>query len=223
MPTSLGPQLSLMSVARRQELIRIARQYDVFIIESDAWGPLQLERPTSFAMLAPERTLYFTSLTKCLMPGLRVGYLVVPDALSAAAGNRHLVTNWMATSMMVEIASRWIEDGTAQALVNWQIAAACKRNEIADACLQGLPALKSSTGLHVWLPLGERDETNFVAAAHQSGVAVAPGAPFSIGDTSHEAAVRICLGGVSERELLQGLTKVRQLYLMQREPSLQEM
>lgn len=223
MPTSLGPQLSLMSVARRQELIRIARQYDVFIIESDAWGPLQLERPTSFAMLAPERTLYFTSLTKCLMPGLRVGYLVVPDALSAAAGNRHLVTNWMATSMMVEIASRWIEDGTAQALVNWQIAAACKRNEIADACLQGLPALKSSTGLHVWLPLGERDETKFVAAAHQSGVAVAPGAPFYIGDTSHETAVRICLGGVSERELLQGLTKVRQLYLMQREPSLQEM
>jgi DNA-binding transcriptional MocR family regulator len=223
MPTSLGPQLSLMSVARRQELIRIARQYDVFIIESDAWGPLQLERPTSFAMLAPERTLYFTSLTKCLMPGLRVGYLVVPDALSAAARNRHLVTNWMATSMMVEIASRWIEDGTAQALVNWQIAAACKRNEIADACLQGLPALKSSTGLHVWLPLGERDETKFVAAAHQSGVAVAPGAPFYIGDTSHETAVRICLGGVSERELLQGLAKIRQLFLTQGEPSLQEM
>jgi DNA-binding transcriptional MocR family regulator len=75
----------------------------------------------------------------------------------------------------------------------------------------------------VWLPLGERDETKFVAAAHQSGVAVAPGAPFCIGDTSHEAAVRICLGGVSETELLQGLTKIRQLFLMQREPSLQEM
>ena len=223
MPTGLGPHLSVMSVARRQELIRIARQYDVFIIESDAWGPLQLERPTPFAMLAPERTLYFTSLTKCLMPGLRVGYLVVPDALSAAARNRHLVTNWMATSMMVEIASRWIEDGTAQTMVNWQIEAACKRNEIAAASLQSLPFLKSPTGLHVWLRLGERDETKFVEAARQSGVAVAPGAPFCIGDTSNEAAVRICLGGVSETELLQGLTKIRQLFLTQREPSLQEM
>jgi DNA-binding transcriptional MocR family regulator len=223
MPTGLGPHLSVMSVARRQELVQIARQHDVFIIESDAWGPLQPERPMSFAMLAPERTFYFTSLTKCVMPGLRVGYLVVPDALSGSARNRHLVTNWMATSMMVEIASRWIEDGTAQALVNWQIEAICKRNEIADACLQGLPTLKSTTGLHVWLPLFERDETKFVSAAHQSGVAVAPGAPFSIGDTLHEAAVRICLGGVSETELLQGLTKVRQLFLMQREPSLQEM
>ena len=223
MPTGLGPHLRVMSVARRQELIRIARQHDVFIIESDAWGPLQLERPTPFAMLAPERTLYFTSLTKCLMPGLRVGYLVVPDALSAAARNRHLVTNWMATSMMVEIASRWIEDGTAQALVNWQIEAACKRNEIAAASLQSLPFLKSPTGLHVWLRLGERDETKFVEVARQSGVAVAPGAPFCIGDTSSEAAVRICLGGVSETELLQGLTKIRQLFLTQREPSLQEM
>ena len=64
---------------------------------------------------------------------------------------------------------------------------------------------------------------NLLQAARQSGVAVAPGAPFCIGDTSHEAAVRICLGGVSETELLQGLTKIRQLFLMQREPSLQEM
>ena len=223
MPTGLSPHLSVMSVARRQELIQIARQHDVFIIESDAWGPLQPERPTSFAMLAPERTLYFTSMTKCLMPGLRVGYLVVPDALSAAARNRHLVTNWMATSLMVEIASRWIEDGSAQTLVDWQIEAAFKRNEIVAASLEGLPVLKSPTGLHAWLPLGERDETKFVAAARQSGVAVAPGAPFCIGDTSHKAAVRICLGGVSETELLRGLSKIRQLFLNQREPSLQEM
>ncbi len=223
MPTGLGPRLSVMSVTRRQELIRIARKHEVLIIESDAWGPLQAERPTSFAVLAPERTLYFTSLTKCLMPGLRVGYLVVPDALSAGARNRHLVTNWMATSMMVEIASRWIENGTAQTLVRWQMEAASARNKIADAHLQGVPFLKSPTGLHVWLPLGERDETKFVELARQSGVAVAPGAPFYVGDTSHKAAVRICLGGVPETELLQGLLKIRQLFLMQREPPLQEL
>jgi adenosylmethionine-8-amino-7-oxononanoate aminotransferase len=38
-------------------LIRIARQHDVFIIESDAWGPLQPERPTSFAMLAQDKVI----------------------------------------------------------------------------------------------------------------------------------------------------------------------
>jgi DNA-binding transcriptional MocR family regulator len=220
MPTGLGPHLTTMSTARRIELVEIAREHDVFIIESDAWGPLQSVRPAPFAMLAPERTLYFTSLTKCLMPGLRVGYLVVPDALSAAARNRHLVTNWMATSMMVEIASRWIDDGTALTLVNWQIKAAFKRNEIAAACLQGLPFIKNPTGLHVWLPLSERDETKFIVAARQLGVAVAPGASFCINDTPHESAVRICLGGVSEIELSNGLTAIRKLFLKQDEPVL---
>ncbi|MGB5836578.1 MAG: PLP-dependent aminotransferase family protein [Albidovulum sp.] len=223
MPSGVGPRLSVMSLARRLELIRIARMHDVFIIESDAWGPLQSDRPTPFAMLAPERTLYFTSLTKCLMPGLRVGYLVVPDSLSAAARNRHLVTNWMATSMMVEIASRWIEDGTAETLVNWQIKAAAHRNRIAADVLQDVTFLNTPTGLHVWLPLGARNETEFVATARQTGVAVAPGASFSIGAPPHEGAVRICLGGVPETELTQGLLAIRQLVLSQNEPILQPM
>lgn len=221
MPTGLGPRLSVMSDARRLELVRIARLYDVHIIESDAWGPLQPERPTPFAMLAPERTLYFTSLTKCLMPGLRVGYLVVPDALSAGARNRHLVTNWMATSMMVEIASRWIEDGTAEALLNWQIKAGARRNRVAADCLQGIGFLSNPTGLHIWLPLGDRNEAEFVASARRHGVAVAPGASFSVGETPRPAAVRLCLGGVSETALTQGLDRVRQRILAQDEAPLQ--
>lgn len=211
MPGGQGPRLTVMSAQRRTELVHIARKHDVFIIESDAWGPLQAKRPAPFAMLAPERTLYFTSLTKCIMPGLRVGYLVVPDTLSAGAQNRHLVTNWMATSMMVEIASRWIEDGTARALLDWQIDAAIRRNRIAADCLQGIPFLSCPTGLHIWLPLEARDESRFIATARQSGVAVSPGASFSIGKASHEAAVRVCLGGVSEDELVRGLRIVRDL------------
>lgn len=113
--------------------------------------------------------------------------------------------------MMVEIASRWIEDGTAQALVDWQIKAVTRRNRIASETLQGLSFLNSPTGLHVWLPLGDIDEASFVSAARQSGVAVAPGAPFCIDNTAHQPAVRICLGGVSETRLREGLSAIRQL------------
>ena len=221
MPTGVGPRLSVMSETRRADLVRIARAFDVYLIESDAWGPLQPERPTPFAMLAPERTLYFTSLTKCLMPGLRVGYLVMPDALSAGVRNRHLVTNWMATSLMVEIASRWIEDGTAQALLTWQITAAAERNRIAAACLRDIEFLSNPTGLHIWLPLGDRAEADFVAAVRRHGVAVAPGASFALGDIPQPAAVRICLGGVSETALAQGVDSIRQQLLAREEAPLQ--
>mgnify|MGYP006074498125 CR=1 FL=1 len=211
MPSGLGPHLSVMSISRRLALIDIAKKNDVFIIENDAWGPLQPDRPLSFAMLAPERTFYFTSMTKCLMPGLRVGYLIVPDSLSEATRNRHLVTNWMATSMMVEIASRWIEDGSAQTLVRWQIAAITRRNQIAQECLQGITFLSNPAGLHIWLPLRQINEIAFVNEARQLGVGVAPGEPFTIGEHPKKSAVRICLGGVSEHQLVQGLSIIRKI------------
>ena len=51
-----------------------------------------------------------------MAPGLRVGALCSPpslfDTLLAAAQT----TNWMAPPLMAELASRWIEDGTAELL-----------------------------------------------------------------------------------------------------------
>ena len=40
------------------------------------------------------------------MPGLRIGYLAAPDRYVAAVANRHLVSNWMATPAIAEIATR---------------------------------------------------------------------------------------------------------------------
>ncbi len=59
----------------------MARAYDLAIIENDGLGPLGQDRPPPLAWFAPERTLYVTSFTKIVMPGLRTGYLAVPDRM----------------------------------------------------------------------------------------------------------------------------------------------
>lgn len=119
MPSGLNPTAAMMSLARRRELCAIAERHDVQIIENDAWGPLQPDRPVPIAALAPDRTFYFTGFSKCIVPGLRSGYLVVPERFETAAANRHLVTNWMATPIVAEIAANWIDDGTAAQLLDW--------------------------------------------------------------------------------------------------------
>jgi len=218
MPAANNPLARMMNLERREALVAIARRYDVRIIENDAWGPLEPDRPPPLAALAPERTLYFTSLTKCLLPGLRLGWIVVPEDMVTAAFGRHLVTNWMTTALVAEIGSRWIADGTAVRLLGWQREMLARRNEIAARCLNGLPYHGSPHGLHVWLPLtGGWDENAFVNSARIRGVAVAAGSAFDTG-AARASGVRICLGSPSESDLSEGLTVLARLARNRPEP-----
>jgi len=221
MPSGLNPLARMMGIERRRALCAIARKYDVMVIENDAWGPIQPERPKPLAALAPERTFYFTSFTKCLMPGLRSGYLIVPETLASAAANCHLVSNWMATPMMAEIASRWIKDGTAFKLLEWQMAALAERNRMAAMVLGEIPYHASPNGLHIWLPLpAQWNEESFVTHARQHGVAVAPGSAFAVSDTDRHSGVRICLGVTTNPELKRGLEIIARLVRNRPEPAL---
>ncbi|WP_340160462.1 PLP-dependent aminotransferase family protein [uncultured Hoeflea sp.] len=221
MPSGLNPRAVMMSTERRAELVAVARRYDVLIIENDAWGPLQPDRPAPVAAIAAERTFYFTSLTKCIMPGLRFGFLTMPEAFESAAANRHLVTNWMATPLMAEIGCRWIEDGTADRLLNWQKDALGKRNEVAAKVLSGIPFQSSPNGMHVWLPApGAWTEEEFVAQARLNGVAVAPGSAFAMSDNVRKQGVRICLGAETSRTLQRGLNVIARLARSKPEPAL---
>ena len=221
LPSGLSPMASMMGAARRTEICEIARKYEVTIVENDAWGPLEPHRPVPLAALAPERVLYFTGLSKCILPGLRLGWLVVPETLTSAALNRHLVTNWMATPMMAEIGSRWLEDGTALELLEWQQRAIARRNRIAAEILGELSPRSTPRGLHVWLPLPSQwNETAFVSHARLNGVAVAAGSAFAVADEVHHSGVRICLGAASESALTRGLGVLARLARNEPEPAL---
>lgn len=221
MPTGLNPQATTMGLARRRALVEIARRHDVAIVEDDAWGPIQPQRPSPIAALAPERTFYFTSLTKPLLPGLRYGWLVSPETQVSASANRHMVTSWMATPLMAEIGTRWLKDGTADELLAWQMDALSRRNRMAREALGDFSPRSSPNGMHVWLPLPEPwSEDDFVAHARSEGVAVAAGAAFAADRPAHAPGIRICLGCSSEAGMARGLEVIARLVRTKPEPAL---
>ncbi|SFK83892.1 DNA-binding transcriptional regulator, MocR family, contains an aminotransferase domain [Mesorhizobium albiziae] len=213
-PSVINPTATLMHGVRRSALAEVARRHDIAIIEGDVLGPLVEDRPPPIAYFAPERTLYYTSFTKITAPGLRIGYLVAPDRYVAAVANRHLVTNWMATPIVAEIASKWVVDGTAMELVHWQRAALARRQTIVKEVLGEGEYLTHPQALHLWLPLpGSRTEESFVAQARLQGVAIAPGASFRTSDALWLPAVRISLGSTTEGELRAGLGVIARLMM----------
>lgn len=217
MPNLANPMVSLMSESRRKAVVEIARAHDVFILENDVLGPLNPNAPTPLTTLAPERTFYLTSFTKCIMPGLRSGYTVIPAGMLANVRNRLLATAWMATPIMAEIAARWVEDGTARKLMQWQRKALNKRLLIASKILRKFQYHSHPCGVHLWIPLpGRWRSSTFVAQAHKMGVAVAPSTPFVVNLEADVRAVRVSLGSAQEDEFKRGLRILAQL--LEREP-----
>lgn len=220
-PSLANPTVCLMGEDRRQAIVDVARRHDLILIENDVLGPLVERSAPPLSALAPERSFYLTSFTKCVMPGLRTGYMVVPDDLIPSVANRHLVAMWMATPLIAEIAARWVSDGTALDMTRRQRAQLRARNAMAERQLHGLGAHHHHDALHVWLPLPPAwREDQFVSQARLHGVAVAPGASFLTEPGQVSQGIRISVGSAEEAEFAAGLKIVERLVRSVPEPAL---
>jgi len=219
-PALAGPTVTLMPVTRRRKLAEIARRYDVAIIEDDAWGPLAPNRPPPLTSFAPRHGYYVTTFSKCLMPGLRTGYLVVPEGMVAPIISRLIPIGWMATPLIAEIASRWVRDGTALDLLEWQRAALERRHRIATEILAGQRYAAHPQALHLWLSL----PPNWRAAeltehAKLAGLAIASCQAFASETKYLRNAVRVAIAAPrSEGDLARGLTTLTALLARDPEP-----
>ena len=205
LPTLTLPQAGVMDAQRRAEIARLASVHDLVIVENDAYAPILARGPAPITALAPERSIYLTTFTKCTVSGLRAGYMVGPAHLQSALLSRLLVFSWAATPLVCEIAARWVRDGTAAELAQWQRDRLAERFEIVRAVLgphgvQGHPG-----GLHYWLPLPEGWKArDIVRLARDQDIALAPADPFLTQQAPAVDAVRISVGGEPDAVLFRG-------------------
>lgn len=209
-PSHQNPTTRVIPEQRRRELAAIAHRFDITIVEDDAYGFLLDDRPSPFATLAPEQTLHLSSMSKIAAPGLRVGFLAAPEPLIERLAAAIWASAWMAAAPLVEIVSRWIQDGTIDRFVIWKRREAAIRNEIArqlfdPSMIEALPC-----GYFLWLRLPEPWRSQeFLAEARRRGVALTPSEVFSTGRANAPRAVRISLVTEgSHTRLRDGLTVV---------------
>jgi DNA-binding transcriptional MocR family regulator len=202
-PTIHNPTTATMPLRRREEIAGIARRHGVSIIEDDAYGALPREAPAPIASLAPDITWHIATLSKCATPALRTAYLVTPglnDTLRVAAEIRAMTL--MVSPLMVGLASRWILDGTLEAITMAIREESAARQTIAQRILQGLEFQAHPDGHHLWLTLPERwRQADLNMHARQSGLALVSSDAFAVGPAPD--AIRVSLGAALNRVVLE--------------------
>jgi DNA-binding transcriptional MocR family regulator len=201
MPTVQNPTARVMSKKRRQDLVRAAARVNLQIVEDDVYGYL-VESRQPLCALAPERTFYLTSLSKCLVPGLRIGVLRTPPGWIDRVTGAVFATTVMGTPLDAAAAAAWIDDGTIDRVMAWKRQEIKARQQLARAAL-GAHVTGSADSQHAWLQLPPRwPAEDFAREARQRGVIVTPGREFAVARHESPNAARICLGPPAERQTL---------------------
>lgn len=199
-PTLQNPTGLTISRRRREEIVAIARRWEVAIIEDDAYGFIPIESPPPIASMAPDVTWYVASLSKSMGAGLRVAFVIAPQSRSSwAFASVVRSTAVMASPVTVALANRWIADGTADAILGFVREESRERQKIASAILAPYSFHADPAGFNIWLSMPEGwTRSAFAAHMRSSGIGVVASDAFIVAGAPPEA-VRICLGGPASR------------------------
>ncbi|WP_327693368.1 MocR-like pyridoxine biosynthesis transcription factor PdxR [Streptomyces sp. NBC_00459] len=170
------------SAGRRTELLDWARSVDGLVIEDDYDGEFRYDRAPVGALqgLDPERVAYTGSVSKSLAPGLRLGWLLVPESLADEVVERKRTMDLGHPALDQELFARFVERGDYDRhLRRCQRAYRERRDALVAALEEHFPGAEVSgiaAGLHVIAALPERygPQDRFLERMSAAGVAVRP-------------------------------------------------
>ena len=211
MPVHQNPTTAVMDMDRLNAIADVAKRHDLIIIEDDVYGFQPEHRNPPLAALAPDNAIYISGFAKSISPGLRVGCMKTPKSLFATLTRAVQITGWMIPPLMGEIATRWINNGIAQEIIQWHRAEMIARNRIASDILNGFDFASKSESLHLWLTLPEEHRPDdAIRELNARGVIMAGPESFITTQPTVPRALRLCLGSAPTRDQLRtALLQVR--------------
>ncbi|MGZ5334989.1 MAG: aminotransferase-like domain-containing protein [Solirubrobacterales bacterium] len=213
-PNFHNPAGCTLSVEKRARLVELAAEHGFWLFEDDPYRLVSFEEPAGETMLGmdqAERVIHASSFSKTVSPGVRVGYLVGPEAeisvLSKRASENYISPNMLAESIVWELCRSGALERNIEA-VNEALAG--RRDALVEALREKVPEAEfvvPEGGYFLWLALGDDvDTTELLARAKEEGVAFVAGPDFMISGGEHE--LRLSFASVPADQVAEGVERI---------------
>ncbi|MGQ9599648.1 MAG: aminotransferase-like domain-containing protein [Anaerolineae bacterium] len=186
LPNFHNPAGTTLTLERRLRLVELAAEHGAFIIEDDPYGQLRYEGEDIIPIFAmhKENTIYLSTFSKTLAPGLRLGWIVAPERvitrLVQAKQGADLHTSTLIQHIVYDICQR----GLVRAHVRKIRDVYRERRDAMLAAMEkyfpaGVTWTRPQGGLFLWVRMPRQmDAERLLHVAVEEKVAFVPGHAF---------------------------------------------
>jgi DNA-binding transcriptional MocR family regulator len=218
-PTFQNPSGRTLSRASRERLLELARAAGALVLEDDPYGLLRFSGeplPRIFELAGGEGVLFLSSFSKTVAPGIRVGYLILPEELVAAIEG-FVLENYVSPSIFVQATLyEFVRRGRFDPNVEEIRAGLRIRRDAMLAALErempeGTTWNEPDGGYFLWVDLpGEIRGEELQAHAAEVEVAFVKGADFFF-TSGGEQSVRLAFSYATAAEIDEGVARLGRL------------
>jgi 2-aminoadipate transaminase len=214
-PNFHNPAGVTLSLTRRRELVRIASERELLILEDNPYGLLRYEGeplPTLYS-LDSEFVIYGGTFSKILSPGVRLGWTVGPAPIAAKMLIGKQASDLCSSSVSQYFVSAYFDSGPWEQYVRSLIEIYRRRRDVMlDALAEHFPREATWThpqgGLFIWATMPDYiDTTDLLARALREQVAFVPGRSAYV-DGRGAASMRLNFSGVDESAIREGIRRI---------------
>lgn len=218
-PTFQNPSGRTLSEDSRRRVLALARMREITIFEDDPYGLLRIAGeplPRLYELAGGEGVVFLSSFSKTVAPGIRVGYILLPDEMVPSIEG-FIFENYVSPSIFVqatlfEFLRRGRFDPNIEVI---REGLRLRRDAMIGALAREMPDGTSwnepDGGYFLWvdLPAGVRG-ADLQAQAAEQGVTFVKGSDFYLSGGGEEA-IRLAFSYATAPEIDEGITRLGRL------------
>jgi 2-aminoadipate transaminase len=215
-PNFQNPTGRTLTEERRQQLVKLADQYDFFVLEDNPYGEIRFAGqhvPAVKSFDQNDRVFYMSTFSKTLAPGFRLGWVVAPkevvDELTILKQSADLHTD----NLVQYAVAQFFQDNDVDAHVAEISKLYGHRKDLMAAGIKkyfpaGVKATDPEGGMFLWVEVpGVDDTVALFQECLKHNVAFVPGDPFFAGKPQ-PGTFRLNYSNMSDEQIDTGLQRL---------------
>lgn len=215
-PNFHNPAGVTLSLERRVELVKLAKEHQLLIVEDNPYGQLRFEGespPALYSLDDDDNVIYISTFSKILSPGIRLGWMVAPAPLLARFNLGKQAADLCPSTLAQKIVNQYFREFRWQDYVERTTELYRVRRDAMLAALEehfpeGSSWTRPQGGFYIWATLPEYiNTTDLLALALDENVAFVPGAGSWV-DGSGANHMRLAYCAVPEEKIEEGIKRL---------------